>query len=274
MEVLAKPKAGDPAAHARQADAIRLAVRAVAGLTLVTRRERRPARPAAEVSGRQASRVPRPGRLHRRPRGAAADPGGAAEGLPDPDPGGAAHRGRVSSRGWCGGWRAPAALSISVAEAGAPLRPGCVYFAPDGSHLVPSGGRVRLEAGPEIRGFRPSATALFAGVAREFGAEGAGLLLTGMGEDGAVGLKLLRDWGGFTAAQGEASSVVFGMPRAAREQKATELFLELGDIPGVLLRLAGLPSPGLAGSRRCPESAGPAPGLSAHFTRRSTVTRW
>jgi chemotaxis response regulator CheB len=105
-------------------------------------------------------------------------------------------------------------------------------------------GRIRLDDGPPVKGLRPSGTVLFASLARELGASAAGLVLTGMGDDGAAGLKLMRERGAFTAAQGQASSVVYGMPRVAFESGAAEVQLELDEIPGALQRLA---EPGLSG---------------------------
>jgi two-component system chemotaxis response regulator CheB len=128
-------------------------------------------------------------------------------------------------------------LSVRIAEDGAPLRPATVYVAVAGRHLGARTGRIRLTDEPEVDGFRPAGTRLFASVAQEYGARGAGLVLTGMGRDGAEGLALLRRVGGWTAAQGPASSVVYGMPREAIESGATRRQLELEEIPREILRL-------------------------------------
>jgi len=75
-----------------------------------------------------------------------------------------------------------------------------------------------LNDDPRVNGHRPSADVLFKSVAEEFGDKGIGLLMTGMGEDGAQGLGLIKAAGGMTIAQSEESCVVFGMPKAAIER--------------------------------------------------------
>jgi two-component system, chemotaxis family, protein-glutamate methylesterase/glutaminase len=107
-------------------------------------------------------------------------------------------------------------LSVRLAADGQPLAPGEVLVAPAGIHLALSGGaRVTLRPGPRLGGHRPSATELFASVARVLGPRGVGVILTGMGSDGAAGLLELRRAGGRVLAQDEASCVVPGMPAAA-----------------------------------------------------------
>jgi two-component system chemotaxis response regulator CheB len=81
--------------------------------------------------------------------------------------------------------------------------------------VVPTEGRITLTGVPPINGFRPSITHLFDTVASACGREAVGVLLTGMGRDGAAGLQRMRDAGALTIAQDEASSVVFGMPGEA-----------------------------------------------------------
>ncbi len=114
-------------------------------------------------------------------------------------------------------------LEIKVAEDGDRLQPGRVLLAPPSAHLtVSSGGRVRIDDQPAVRGFRPSIDVMFASLARTYGARAAGILLTGMGVDGAAGLLAIREAGGKTLVQDEASCVVFGMPRAAIELGAVQ----------------------------------------------------
>jgi two-component system, chemotaxis family, protein-glutamate methylesterase/glutaminase len=107
-------------------------------------------------------------------------------------------------------------LSVSLAADGQPPAAGQVLIAPAGSHLgLSAAGRVELGQGPPIAGHRPSATHLFASVARVFGARAVGVVLTGMGSDGAAGLLALRRAGGTVLAQDQASCIVPGMPAAA-----------------------------------------------------------
>ena len=117
------------------------------------------------------------------------------------------------------------ALSVKIATDGEPLERGHVYFAPDGLHMgVTQAGHVTLSSGPRENSMRPSASFLFRSVAAAFGRSAVGVLLTGMGRDGAEELKLLRDTGAVTVAQDEASSVVYGMPgEAARLGAATHI---------------------------------------------------
>jgi two-component system chemotaxis response regulator CheB len=117
------------------------------------------------------------------------------------------------------------------------LKPGRVLVAPSGRHLVVADGYVRLTEDPPVETFRPSVNPLFASAARVYGPRACGVLLTGMGRDGAIGLKALRDAGGFTLAQDEASSAVFGMARAAIEAGAVDRVLPLDEIPGALVEL-------------------------------------
>ena len=113
-------------------------------------------------------------------------------------------------------------LTVKLAEADEPARSGTVYIAPDDAHLGYGDGRVRLTADPEVDGFRPSASYLLQSVARSAGRGAVGVLLTGMGRDGASGLLELRRAGGVTIAQDEESSVVFGMPKEAIRLGAAE----------------------------------------------------
>jgi two-component system chemotaxis response regulator CheB len=85
----------------------------------------------------------------------------------------------------------------------------------------------RLRAGEAINGHRPSVDALFASVGRAVGEKGVGVILTGMGRDGAAGLLEMRKAGARTLGQNEASSVIYGMPRVAYEWGAVERQLPL-----------------------------------------------
>jgi two-component system, chemotaxis family, protein-glutamate methylesterase/glutaminase len=114
-------------------------------------------------------------------------------------------------------------LPVSLAEEGQAVRPASIYVAPDSLQMgVGADGRVRLEPAGPADPFCPSASHLFASVADAYGASAMGVLLTGMGRDGAAGLGRLRAAGAVTVAQDEASSVVFGMPAEAVRLGAAE----------------------------------------------------
>jgi two-component system chemotaxis response regulator CheB len=118
-------------------------------------------------------------------------------------------------------------LTVVAAEDGQHIEPGVVYFAPTGSNMVVSRDRVRYEAVGKGQLYVPSADTLFASVASSHGKQAVGVLLTGMGADGAEGLKLMRNTGAGTIAQDEATSTVFGMPKAAIDIGAAERVLPI-----------------------------------------------
>ncbi len=112
-------------------------------------------------------------------------------------------------------------LDVSLAREGSKLRRGAVVVAPPDRHVsIDADLRVRLSEGPKVHGHRPAIDPLFESLAKEHGSKAAGILLTGIGEDGARGLQALREAGAVTAAQDEASSLVYGMPRAAANLNA------------------------------------------------------
>lgn len=128
---------------------------------------------------------------------------------------------------------------VRIAEHGALAEPGVVHLAPDGRHLELVGRRLRVSDAPPVEGHRPSVDALMASIASTGPAgETVGLLLTGMGRDGAFGLGLLREAGAWTIAQDEATSVVWGMPKAAVESGAAHEVLPLPEIAATLRALS------------------------------------
>lgn len=132
---------------------------------------------------------------------------------------------------------------VLIAEPDLPLRPGHIYLAPgDERHLTVSGSpgnfHARLRPGQPISGHLPSVDALFQSVAEKVGSAAAGILLTGMGSDGAQGLLAMHRAGALTIAQDEATCTVFGMPRAAIALGAAGIVAPLSSIPAQLFRMA------------------------------------
>ncbi len=130
-------------------------------------------------------------------------------------------------------------LPVHVASQGEVVLPGHVYIAPDGFHMVvEQKGRIRLSDAPAENGLRPAVAALFRSVADIYGKSGVGVLLTGMGSDGAEGLLQLKQEGAVTIAQDKESSVIYGMPGEAVRVGAATHVLEPGKIAALLQQLA------------------------------------
>jgi len=133
--------------------------------------------------------------------------------------------------------------AIKVAEAAdyQPLDPGQALIAPGGRHLILALGQhgyyVRVKDGPLVNHHRPSVDVLFRSAAANAGAEAVGVIMTGMGSDGAQGAREMRQAGGLIVAQDEASSVIYGMARAVVESGQAGQVLPLGRIGGLLTGL-------------------------------------
>ena len=134
-------------------------------------------------------------------------------------------------------------FTAKEAQDGEPLAPNHVYVAPGDQHLrvqAAGGGlSARCAKGARVNGHCPSVDVLFRSVAEQVGAHALGAIFTGMGADGAEGLRLMREAGAHTIGQDAKSCVVYGMPRAAYELGAVERQLPLDAIPGAILALAG-----------------------------------
>jgi two-component system, chemotaxis family, protein-glutamate methylesterase/glutaminase len=134
-------------------------------------------------------------------------------------------------------------LTVCEARDGQQILPGHVYIAPGDQHLllVRDGAqyRCRLNDGPPVQRHKPSVDVLFRSVAQNAGPNAIGVMLTGMGRDGAEGMKEMRDAGAACIAQDEATSVVWGMPGAAHEIGAAESLHPLGTIAAKIMQLAG-----------------------------------
>ena len=134
------------------------------------------------------------------------------------------------------------ALSVKEAVTGDIVEPNHVYIAPGSKHMTIKnyGGQMILHCnpGPPVHSVCPSVDILFNSVAREIREKALGVLLTGMGKDGAEGLLHMREQGSHTLGQNEATCTVYGMPKAAFELGAVEKQLPLDDIPTAITTLA------------------------------------
>ncbi len=137
------------------------------------------------------------------------------------------------------------ALDVKEAEDGEIILPGRVYIAPGGYHLlverdVLNGAevfRIRLVKGPRRNNVIPSVDVTMESVARVAGPRAVGVILTGMGSDGAAGLKAIKEAGGATIAEDASTCIVYGMPKVAREAGAASKILPLHRISQELARL-------------------------------------
>ena len=124
-----------------------------------------------------------------------------------------------------------AAFAVQEASAGLERAPGLALVAPGGSHLlVERSGRVALSDAPAVHGVKPAADVTLKSAAQAFGARVVGVVLTGMGRDGALGLAAVKAAGGRTIAQDKNSSTVYGMPKAAVEMGVVDEVLALDRI--------------------------------------------
>jgi two-component system, chemotaxis family, protein-glutamate methylesterase/glutaminase len=133
------------------------------------------------------------------------------------------------------------AVRVKEAEDGDLVQPGQVLLAPGNLHmlLVRNGSRytVKVEEGPHVSRHRPSVDVLFRSVAQAAGRNAMGMILTGMGDDGARGLLEMRQMGSLTLAQDEATCVVFGMPKEAIQRGAAVRTLPLSKMAGEIVSM-------------------------------------
>lgn len=133
-------------------------------------------------------------------------------------------------------------LKVKIAEVGELPQAGIIYFAPETQHLeLDSRGKFVYAPSTQTRAYCPSITMLFQSIARFYGRTCIGVLLTGMGNDGAEGMKTIFDNSGLTIAQDESSSIIFGMPKEAIALGAAQYVLPLSDIAPFLLSQAFSP---------------------------------
>ena len=130
-------------------------------------------------------------------------------------------------------------IEVREAQNGDRVHPGRALIAPGGKHMMlkRNGAQYVVEVadGPLVNRHKPSVDVLFRSVAKFAGANALGIIMTGMGDDGARGLKEMHDAGAKTIAQDEASCVVFGMPKEAIKLGATDLTLPLDQIPAAIV---------------------------------------
>jgi two-component system, chemotaxis family, protein-glutamate methylesterase/glutaminase len=134
-------------------------------------------------------------------------------------------------------------MEVREARDGDLAVPGKILIAPGGHHMTVQktsvGAQVVLESGNPVSGHKPSVDVLFQSVAREYGLLGIGLIMTGMGSDGAQGIGEIRKAGGHTLAQDRESCSVYGMPRVAIEKGYVDTVLPLKDMPEYLISVVG-----------------------------------
>jgi two-component system, chemotaxis family, protein-glutamate methylesterase/glutaminase len=133
-------------------------------------------------------------------------------------------------------------LSVAEGADGEEVQRNRVYLAPGGMHMrVVAGGdgtlRIALDTSPAIWGVRPSADPLFLSVAGLFGRSAIGVVLTGMGRDGADGLRAMREAGGLGVVQDQATSTIYGMPAAALQRAGADRVVPLGGVAPAVLEL-------------------------------------
>jgi len=237
LAFLAKPSFGESAEETAGRDALIQTLRLMSEVKVVGRRRVPRRQPAPHNAGREVKLIAI--------AGSTGAPGVVADILS-----GAGRRAmppilivQHMARGFVGGfarWLTDhVKFPVRIAEHGMMPISGEAYLAPDDRHIgLDPSGRIALSAGPAEEGFRPSANFLFRSVAAVTGASALGVLLSGMGRDGASGLTALRQTGATTIVQDEASCVVFGMPREAIALGAAEHILTPSEIARMLASIA------------------------------------
>ncbi|MFL2104988.1 chemotaxis response regulator protein-glutamate methylesterase [Desemzia sp. FAM 23991] len=132
--------------------------------------------------------------------------------------------------------RLNAESNVTVVEAvdGLPVEKGVVYIAPGNYHMIVENKTIRLLSTPKMHGVRPAVDILFESVAKEYGSKVLGVILTGMGYDGTQGLYDIKAAGGYSLAQDEETSVVYGMPKNAVENGVVDQCIGLKEISEIL----------------------------------------
>lgn len=140
------------------------------------------------------------------------------------------HMPRLYTKGFADRLNSLSELEVKEAANGESLVPGVVYIAPGGYHLKVKNRKIIIDDSEQVNNHKPSVDVLFNAVEKEFGASALALILTGMGSDGAKGLASIKDSGGYTVAQDEESSVIFGMPGSAIKTGKVDRIIPLDKI--------------------------------------------
>ncbi|MCY7378101.1 MAG: chemotaxis-specific protein-glutamate methyltransferase CheB [Gemmatimonadaceae bacterium] len=135
-------------------------------------------------------------------------------------------------------------LTVMEAEQGEVVKANRVYLAPGGLHMsvvrdARGERRITLDSSPPVWGVRPAADPLFDSVAQQFGRAAVGVVLTGMGRDGADGLSRIREAGGLGIVQDRATSTIYGMPLAALQRAGADRVAALTDVAPAIVALLG-----------------------------------
>lgn len=147
------------------------------------------------------------------------------------------HMARGFTQGFAEWLALSSGIPVRLAIHGESLHPGCAYIAPDGSDMLVEKTRIILKKGDSSNAHCPSVSHLFRSVAEVYGEKAVGILLTGMGKDGAEELLMMKERGAVTIAQNEESSIVYGMPGEADRLNAATYLLSPDSIIDVLKRV-------------------------------------
>ena len=128
-------------------------------------------------------------------------------------------------------------LEVKEAKDGEKIKPGVVYIAPGNQHMEVNGKTIKLTKKPKVNFTRPSIDVLMISVAKHYGQNAVGVLLTGIGTDGAKGLEAIKNHNGRTIAQDENSCAVYGMPKAAVELRVVDSVVPLKKIPHEIITI-------------------------------------
>lgn len=128
-------------------------------------------------------------------------------------------------------------VPVLLAEDGLEFQPGTVYVAPGDYHMIVGDGKIKLVIDSPVNCCRPSIDVLFTSLAQEYRGAVVGVILTGMGRDGAQGLSHIKEHGGITIAQDKKSCAVYGMPKAAIAMNTVDLVIPLSEIPDTISQI-------------------------------------